>query len=264
MGMRVMLGVFGMGLALTMSSVPSAWAADGDATAEAAFVEPVAVDTPAIEHADAMDTTREQILQEIESVRETDPELAAEMENQLQLLDSGELDLTGARDAALTAPTSEGATSLPGSATGQSGGGVGGMPSAMTPELREQLFDVFDSVGRGELTEDQARGQMETIMREHGIDSREMGQGYEGTEQEHREAFERAMEQMSPEAREQMEREFETFQREYELAAPESPEREFEASVHEYEAPEAPEGYEAPEHEYEMPAQQQYEAPSQP
>ena len=312
MGMRLMMGVFGMGLLFTMSSVPSAWAADGDATAEAASVEPVAVDAPAIEGVDTTDTAREHILQEIEAVRQTDPELAAEMEEQLKLLDSGQLDLTGGTNVAFTAQASEGTTGLlPGStglqnsagpqnATGRPGaeligppteGTGGGMPEYMTPELRDQLFNVFDGVGRGELTEDQARGQAEAILREHGIDPREMGQGHEGFERDQgngeqrggsSEGMERAFEQMSPEGREQMERffesegssrefegqtheqmerEFETLQREYELAAPESPAREFESSQREYEAPQ---GYEAPEREYQMPEQQQYERPPQP
>ena len=302
MGMRLMMGVFGMGLLFTMSSVPSAWAADGDATAEAASVEPVAVDAPAIEGVDTTDTAREHILQEIEAVRQTDPELAAEMEEQLKLLDSGQLDLTGGTNVAFTAQASEGTTGLlPGStglqnsagpqnATGRPGaellgppteGTGGGMPEYMTPELRDQLFNVFDGVGRGELTEDQARGQAEAILREHGIDPREMGQGHEGNlehaqgEWDQRggpsEGMERAGEQMSPEAREQMERFFESegSSREFEGQAHEQMEREFESSQHEYEAAthdyEAPQHeYEAPEHEYEMPEQQQYERPPQP
>jgi len=284
MGMRMMMGVFGIGVLLTMSSVPSAWAADGDATAEAASVEPIAVDTPAIEHADTTDTTREQILQEIEAVRHTDPELAAEMEHQLELLESGELDLTeGTRDAALTAPTTGGTTlnvpTLQGAGRlprtemiGPPVGGTGGMPDYMTPELREQLFNVFDGVGRGELTEEQARGQAEAIMREHGIDPREMGQGHEGAWEDRGEwdrpvvgepgepfeGVERAWEQMSPEAREQMERFFEGSEHEMSGREFEGATREFEAATREYEA--ATREYEAPTHEYEAP-QHEYEAP---
>lgn len=310
MGMRVMMGVFGMGLLLTMSSVPSAWAADGDDAAEAASVEPVAVEFD-----------RAHILQEIESVRQTDPELAAEMESQLQLLESGELDLTeGARDVALTAPTTgdttlnaptlRGAGGFPSGTLGLGApeligppveGTTGGMPDYMTPELREQLFNVFDGVGRGELTEDQARGQAEAIMREHGIDPREIGPGHErdgegwgrgiddGSVQfdrdfeqgeDYKASMEHAFEQMSPEAREQMEkffeghegtseREFDGFEREFgttterSFEAPmheyEAATREFEAATHEYEA--ATREFEAPMHEYEA-ATREYEAPT--
>ena len=86
MGMRSMLGVVGLGLGLFLA-LPSAWAADDESTAEAAPVPTTGVDHP----------SREQILQAIEETRLTDPELAAEMENQLNLFEAGELDLSTER-----------------------------------------------------------------------------------------------------------------------------------------------------------------------
>ena len=274
---RVGMVVASLGFFLLLA--PPSHAADDDVTAEAAQVE----------SGDTHDLTREQILQEIEATRATDPELAAEMEHQFQQWESGELDLTAERQVAFDASAGTPGQGVP-ELIGPPVDGATGMPSYMTPELQDQLSQVYDGVASGQVSEQEARAKAEEIMREHGVDSREMGRGYEGTEQEHREAFERAMEQMSPEAREQMEKffegreaesremgqgveghemergEFETMQREYELAAPEAPEHEFEASVHEYEAPEAmeheyeaPEAPEAPEHEYEAP--EGYEAP---
>ena len=274
MGMRLMLGVVGLGLGLFLA-LPSAWAAD-ESTAEAAQV-PTGVTEPT----GATEPTHEQILQAIEATRQTDPELAAEMENQLELFESGELDLR-AEGGVPHGTTQEGDVTL-----GVSGGipNAGeGMPSYMTPELREQLGNVFDRRAGGELTEEQARSQAEAIMQEHGIDPREMGLGHEDTEgqwQDDRgEGFERAyMEQMSPEAREQMERFFsdheageqptmdrEAFEREF--GTFEAPTHEYEGTVREYEAPafeyEAPtHEYEAPIHEYEAP-DQEYEAPEGP
>ena len=278
--MRLAVGLVGLVIS-TFLALPPVHAADEDATAEAAQVE-----SP-----DTHDVTREQILQEIDATRETDPELAAEMERQFQQWESGELDLTAERQVAF-----EGSTANAGQGTPEligppvDGGTTGTMPSYMTPELRDQLFQVYDGVANGQVSEQEARAKAEEIMREHGIDSREMGRGYEGTEQEHREAFERAMEQMSPEAREQMEKffegreveyremgqgveghemergEFETMQREYELAAPEAPQREFEGATREYEA--ATREYEAATHEYEAPTREfealthEYEAPT--
>ena len=275
MGMRSMLGVVGLGLGLFLA-LPSAWAAD-ESTAEAAQV-PTGVTEPT----GATEPTHEQILQAIEATRQTDPELAAEMENQLELFESGELDLR-AEGGVPHGTTQEGEITL-----GVSGGipNAGeGMPSYMTPELREQLSNVFDRRSGGELTEEQARAQAEAILQEHGIDPREMGPGHEGTfehegdwQGDRGEGFERAyMEQMSPEAREQMERFFsdheageqptmdrEAFEREF--GTFEAPTHEYEGTVREYEAPafeyEAPaHEYEAPTHEYEAPTHE-YEAPT--
>ena len=242
--MRLSVGMVGIILG-TFLALPTVHAADEDTTAEAAPVE-----------ADAV--SREQILQEIEATRATDPELAAEMEQQFKLWESGQLDLTAGREMAFEG--SAGATG--GTTTGQGVpeligppvDGTTGMPSYMTPELQDQLSQVYDGVASGQVSEQEARAKAEEIMREHGIEPREMGPGHEGTGSEQREAFERAMEQMSPEAREQMERVFqehemdrETFEREYSLE-------------HAFEAPEREQGSEAPQHEYEAP-EHEYDAP---
>jgi hypothetical protein len=251
MGMRWMMGVAGLALGVFLA-LPSAWAADDESTAEAAQV-PTAVEHP----------TRDQILQAIEETRLTDPELAAEMENQLQLLDSGELDLS-AEGGVPHGTTQEGDVTLGGSNRAPIGF-VGppvdeqgeGMPSYMTPELQGQLGSVFDRVAAGELTEQEARAQADAILREHGIEVHDI----EVQDLDRGAGFERAyMEQMSPEAREQMERFFseheateqptfdrEMFEREFST---------FEAPTHEYEAPTYE--YEAPMHEYEAP---QFEQP---
>ena len=280
MGMRWMSGV-GLGLGLFLA-FPSAWAAD-ESTAEAAQV-PMSADHP----------TSEQILQAIETTRQTDPELAAEMENQLKLFESGELDLNA--ELGVQGGTTQGSDPTAEVSGGIRNAGLGAglvgppvedgqnaTPSYMTPELQGQLGSVFDRVATGELTEQEARAQAEAILQEHGIDPREMGPGHEGTfehegewQGDRGEGFERAyMEQMSPEAREQMEQFFseheageqptmdrETFEREF--GTFEAPTHEYEAVTHEYEAP--MHEYEAPTHEYEMPPMPEYDyqPPQQP
>jgi hypothetical protein len=303
--------IFLIGL-VTVAAAPSAWAAPEDAAAEAAQVQ-----TP-----EAADMTLDHLRQAIAA--ETDPELRREMEEQLGLFESGQLDLTG-RELALGAPTeAPGATGantlptegiLPGTGPVPGGGQLGApdvigppvedqanMPEYMTPALREQLFNVYDQVSAGTLSEQEARTQAETILQEHGIDPREIGPGHEG-EGEHeglggpREdggyGLDRAWEQMSPEAREQLEQLHggehdehapevfrELFEREgLELGAPreyegheaqrlefdapmrefETPMREFEASGREYEA--AGHEMEAPTREFEA-AMREYEAPT--
>lgn len=256
MRMRWMMGVGMVGISVFFVT-PSVWAAD-ESTAEAAQVP-----TGVIEPAGVTEPTREQILQAIDATRQTDPELAAEMENQLRLFESGELDLR-AEGGVPHGTTQEGDVTLGVSGgipnAGVAPGLVGppvdgqqgeGMPSYMTPELREQLSTVFDRRGAGELTEEEARAQAETILQEHGVDPREVGPGHEGE-----------LEHMSPEAREQMEQFFseheageqptmdrETFEREF--GTFEAPTHEYEAVTHEYEAP--IHEYEAPTHEYEAP-----------
>ena len=231
----------------------------------------------------ASQPTREQILQAIEATRQTDPELAAEMENQLKLFESGELDLRAEGAVSHGRPQEgDGVSQLSGGIrnAGAGAGLVGppvdgqqgeGMPSYMTPELQGQLGSVFDRVGTGELTEQEARAQAEAILREHGIDPQEMGSGREETgdhwQGDRGEGFERAyMERLSPEAREQMEQYFteheageqptmdrETFEREFGT---------YEAPTHEYGAP--THEYEAPIHEYEAPGQPEHEMPPAP
>jgi len=263
MGMRWMMGVVGMGVALLLVT-PSAMAAD-ESTAEAAQLE-----APQFQP-DVTHPTREQILQAIEDTRQTDPELAAEMENQLELLESGELNL-GAEGGV------PGGTTQENIAGGLPGGGLVGPPvdgdlnqqgNYLPPEVRAQLEQLFQEKGTGDPSKDAAvRAEAEQILREHGIEppnwehegdwEHEEGQ-WQG---DHGEGFERAyFEQMSPEAREQMEQFFseheaseqptmdrETFEREYST---------FEAPTHEYEA--VTHEYEAPTHEYEAPEFEQYE-----
>lgn len=282
MGMRWMLGLFGASVCSCLLICPSVRAADEE-TAEAAPVSPT-------------DATREHILQEIETVRQTDPELAATMEEQLELYEAGELDLRapelGAGESTGTQTLAMGEGSLQGG--GLPGGpqfvgppvegDAGTMPSYMTPELREQLFNVYDQAAAGGLSEQEARTQAEAILQEHGIDPQEVGPGHE------REFNQEALEHMSPEAREQFEQyreqmdqsreqgeqyreqmehnyygapehEFETMTHESEATAHEyeSPTQEYEATTHEYEAP--AHEYEATAHEYETPAHE-YEAPT--
>jgi len=125
------------------------------------------------------------------------------------------------------------------------------------PRMQE-LRDQFES---GQMNEGQARDRMFEILRDHGI---EPADGREWEQGGHQEGFERAYEQMSPEAREQMERMFEgehpamerelgTFERMYESPERlyESPERMYESTEHEYEAPTRE--FETMQREYEAP-----------
>ena len=103
--------MIGLGLAMTLSA-PRVYAAEGS-TAEAA-------------EAGATDTSREHILQNIEATRQTDPELAAEMENQLKLFESGELNLRA--EGGLPGGTTHEGDVAHGIAGGLPGGGLVGPP----------------------------------------------------------------------------------------------------------------------------------------
>lgn len=233
MGRQAMMLALSVGL-WTLSFVPSVWAAD-EPTAEAAEVGSPTGTTPL-----DVDQLRAAI------ATEPDPELREAMQEQLELLESGQLDLD--RELALGAPE----LGAPGGAPELIGPPVDGnpstMPDYMTPELREQLFNVYDQVAAGGLSEQDARAQAEAILREHGIDPREVGPGHDREFDEHmREQFE----QMSPEAREQMEQyreQMESYreQMEHEFHAPE---HEMESMTREYEAPlrEQEASFEAPE-----------------
>ena len=286
MGMRAMMLVLGVGLC-AVSFVPSVWAAD-EHTAEAAEAGSPSEVTP-------LDV--EQLRSAVAA--EPDSELREAMQEQLELLESGQLDLE--RELALGAPElGTPAGGAPDLISPPVNGDTSHMPSSMTPELREQLFNVYEQVAAGGLSEQEARTQAEGILREHGVDPSEMGgpeHDREFGEQQYKEAFERmspeALEHMSPEAREQMEQyreqaeqyreqaeqyreqmeqnysapehEFEAMTHEYEATTHEyeTPTHEYEATTHEYEAPEpmdAPEGaQEAPE--YDAPEQPEFNAP---
>ncbi|MBI3082771.1 MAG: hypothetical protein HYY90_00135 [Candidatus Omnitrophica bacterium] len=348
MDRRWIVGLLGCGVSLCLGASTSL-AADGDSAAEAATTE------SALEGAG-----HEQILATIEETRKTDPELALEMEQQLKLLESGELNLqdleTAERSLALGAPAGigelpggglSGVTPLPmpvvdigaGQIGPPTGGWTGG--ESLPPEARKELEELFKQ-GTGDpnsAKDRELREQAGEILEKYGVDPREMGTGREGHDGTSREGimnspreafeqwerseqgrntdpamveqyreqaeqyqaefergggFERAMEQMAPEAREQMERHFgserEAFERggpgtaERESSGParesEAPTREHEAAAREYEAPtrehetmtreyEAPtreheaatREYEAPTHEAEMPSRE-YEAPT--
>ena len=267
MGMRWSVSVLGIGLSMCCV-VPPALAVDDEGTAEAA-------------QAGLSETSREQILQQIELTRQTDPELAAEMEKQLQLLESGELDLTaeGVDHARGTfgagTPTGTGNTSTTFSSTLPSGGlvgppvdiGGGGVPGDnLPPEVRAQLEQLFQEKGTGDPAKDAAvREEAEKILREHGIDPREIGPGEHMSPEALEHMSPEGLEHMSPEAREQMEQFFseheageqptmdrETFEREFGT---------YEAPIHEYEAP--PE-FEQPEYEMPPAPEYDYQPPQQP
>lgn len=280
MDMRSTMGVVVMGFVSSLLVTPSAWTADSSITetaqaaTEAVEKTDAAADamvdqlshasaTLAEDHATA--PTLDEIRKAIEA--ETDPELKTAMEEQLRLLETGQLDLTTLRheekDLALGAPpvtgTVPGGTTLPDGSLGTPlpmpvvdvGGGppIGGRAGEadLPPEARKELEELFKQ-GTGDPTsakDQELREKASEILEKYGIDPREVGPGHEheGEWQERGEGFERAyLEHMAPEAREQMERFFEgehgTFERTFE--APES-------IVHEAST------YEAPTHEYEMP-----------
>ncbi|MBI3011750.1 MAG: hypothetical protein HYY58_04615 [Candidatus Omnitrophica bacterium] len=323
MDRRWIVGVLGCGVSLCLGTSTSL-AADGDSAAEAATTE------SALEGAG-----HEQILATIEETRKTDPELAQEMEQQLKLLESGELNLhdleTAERSLALGAPAGIG--ELPGGGqigppgppveTGLLGPpvwvGTGGDDN-LPPGAKKELEELFKQ-GTGDPNSEKDRELREKageILEKYGVDPREIGTGREGHDGTSREGimnnpreafeqwerseqgrntdpamveqyreqaeqyqaefergggFERAMEQMSPEAREQMERHFgqeremsgqgQGTERERESSGParesEAPTREHEAAAREYEAPTRE--HEAMTREYEAQTRE-YEAPS--
>ena len=205
-GMRwAMWVVAGAGLGLLLP-IPVARAADGDVVEAAA-------------EASASDASLDHIRAEIAA--ESDPELRTAMEEQLQLLESGQLDFqTIEREVALGAPTGAGETSgagtrladtLPGGGLvgppvdigiggGTTGGGTSGGDS-LPPEARAELEAIF-SQGSGDPSKDgHLREQAEQVFEKYGIEHPTFGGGgdYEGRGEgmEHsggsssREAFER-------------------------------------------------------------------------
>ncbi len=231
MDMRSTMGVVVMGFVTSLLVMPSVWAADEQA----------------VEAAQVSDATLTEIRQAIAA--ETDPVLKAAMEEQLRLLETGQLDLTTLgheeKDLALGAPQLTG--TVPSGTTPPEGllgpprdkplpmpvVDIGGGPPIgggdyLPPEARKELEELFKQ-GTGDPTSEQDRELREKaheILEKYGIEPREMdheGEWKEGEWQERGEGFERAyLEHMSPEAREQMERFYDHEVFEHEFLAPES------------------------------------------
>lgn len=283
-GRLVMVGV---GILCLSRGGTVAWAADGGSdTAEAAQIgtDPIGAQAGA-------DAVHEQMLQDIEASRQTDPELAAEMEHQLELFESGELDLRQSHDAqeggfALGTPVNDGGVTVP-----QGGPALLGRPGeedrSMDTRFQQvqsdpRMQELRQQMESGGLSEGQAREQVFEILREHGLEpnnGREWdreGMSHEGMrsegvmregaglERERAGGFERALEHMAPDAREQMERVYdrETAEREmsrempsmerHEMSSREMGERD--RSVES--SREREEGSSAPEHNFERPEPQ--------
>lgn len=247
------MGRIGVSLGLLLGFASPAWAADEAAEAASATT----------------DASREQILQTIETTRQTDPALAEEMERQLNLMDSGDLKLSlpeGESDRTTLGGTEAlGAPEL----IGPPGEGdqSGGDPRFQAVQSDPRMQAVREQFEAGSLTEGQAREQIFEVLRDYGIEpagGREEGKTQEG--------LERAWEHMSPEAHEQMERLYEqgggersTTDREaFERLFESTVERSFEAMEHETTS------HESTSHEYEAPTRgfesqtptREYEAPT--
>lgn len=229
---------------------------------------------------------------------EQDLELRHVMEEQYQLLESGQLDLTHELDTARGTPgtvdNNAQVSQLPEMLAGPglvgppidigTGGGTP-LPSgeSLPPEVRGELEKLFQEKGTGDPSQDQAvREEAEKILEQYGIERPESwGQDHEHQQWEHEagpgpleHVSPEALEHMAPEAREQLERFFEAPEHEF-TDRPEAGRevetfsREYEAPSHEQEAPEAlVHEYEAPTHEFEAPTQEyqgpEHEAPVAP
>ena len=186
-----------------------------------------AADEPSAEAAEVTAPAIDLELMRAEIAAEDDPEMRAAMEEQFQLLESGQLDLqTLERD--MRGHTDDGSVVLPenlrgGSTEGQTGG------TLLPKEAQAELEKIF-SQGTGDPSKDShLREQAEKVMEKYGVehptfgggDSEGRGGGMEsggsmrevfergGGLEQRGEGFERAMlEHMAPEAREQMERLF--------------------------------------------------------
>ncbi len=189
MGKRWLIAVVGIGVGVVLAS-PSVWAADGT-TAEAApadAVVPTEVSNETLTH------LRSAIAEE------TDPELRQTMEEQLQLLESGQLDLTTEMDVAQGAapPSGEaGAQQTSRLADMLTGGRLAGQPidpgtggggtsgETLPPQARAELEKLFQEKGTGDPSKDgHVREEAEKILERYGIDPREIGPGREGGWQE--------------------------------------------------------------------------------
>ncbi|OGW91166.1 MAG: hypothetical protein A3D28_04875 [Omnitrophica bacterium RIFCSPHIGHO2_02_FULL_63_14] len=223
MGMRWVMAVVGLGMS-SFLAVPSGLAADGT-SAEAA--EPSGA--PGI----AVEQIREAI------TAESDPELRAAMEEQLHLLESGELDFqTLERGPSLGAPA--GAGEIPGGRVADTfpGGGVVGPPvdigrggtggqtggDSLPPEARAELEKIF-SQGTGDPSKDgHLREQAEKVFEKYGVEGPTRIDGdhdSEGQVTAPREAFERwersgGGQQADPATREQYREMSEQYQAEFE------------------------------------------------
>lgn len=241
-------------LLLLVMGIPSASAADTEAASADATLDGAG---------------REHILQTIEATRASDPELAAEMERQFELMETGEApretsgDILGDR---------LGAPELIGPPVDTSG-------NFEEVQADPRMQDIHQQFEGGQLSEDQAREKMFDVLRDHGI---EPNDGHEWEHQgEHGEGLERAFEHMSTEGREHMEsmeRETGPMERMVERESMESmermvehesmehevesPEREFEAPMRESEAPVRESNAPMPEHDTEAPEHMMPEQPA--
>lgn len=216
-GFRILALMGSMGVSLTVACLP-VHAADGE-TAEAAEVT-------------AADVSHEHILQTIEATRQTDPELAAEMERQFDLYESGRMEASelSGRDLAVGAPPESGEGRSdprlvgPPVEAGRSGADQAVFEQVQSDPRMQETRRQFEA---GEITEGQAREQVSGVLRDHGIEpnngrewegagmggesGREQGEGGFSREFHNEGRFDtegRGYEHMSPEAREQMERFF--------------------------------------------------------
>lgn len=232
-GMDGMFGGLGLLFFIMMIGSPSAFAADGDGVVEAA---PSHTDA-GLEHA-----TRDRILHTIDATRQTDPELAVEMERQLHLMDSGEATLTPSeRDLQGGTPTAEAAS---GEVFGVPGGT--GAPELIGPPVEgpanfeqvqsdPRMEDVRRQFEGGQLSEDQAREKVFEVLRDHGVEPNE------GREWEHQGERTESMERLFEHEGERSEALREAFERELG-----TPERSLETPEHMPESAEPPHEYEAP------------------
>jgi len=152
--------------------MPASWAADEDA-AEAAQVE-----TPEV--------SVEHIRAAIEA--ETDPELREAMADQLELLESGQLDFqTLEREVALGAPPGPGETSRgfvgPPVDIRAGGGTTEGGGNYLPPEARAELEAIFSRRTGDPSKDGHLREEAEKVLEKYGVERTEMTSPREAFEQ---------------------------------------------------------------------------------
>ncbi len=175
-----------------LAAFSTVYAAESNPTTQESTYEAVQPTT----HSD--DATLGQLRAAIEA--ESDPELKNVMKEQLQLVESGQLDLhtleasTTERGSAQAAGAQvpaeqhggprlvEGLVPTGGLLGQPADGAAGGFPAERLPaEVRTQLEKLFQEKGTGEPSKDaNVRAEAERILKENGIDPREMGAGHEG------------------------------------------------------------------------------------